>query len=118
VVEDDDNVRQYSVEALHDLGYRVLPASSAAMALNLLHGHPEIQLLFTDVGLPGVNGRELADAAREHCPGLKVLFTTGYARNAIVHQGRLDAGVELLTKPFTRAQLATRIRDVLDSPRS
>jgi CheY-like chemotaxis protein len=75
-----------------------------------------VQLLFTDVGLPGINGAQLVAAARELRPDIKVLFTTGYARNAIVHQGRLDPGVELITKPFTRSQLAARIRDVLDVP--
>jgi CheY-like chemotaxis protein len=90
-------------------------ATDAPSALRILDHHPEVQLLFTDVGLPGLNGRELVDKAREQRPYLKVLFTSGYARNAIVHQGRLDAGVELLTKPFTRTQLASRIRDVLDA---
>ena len=73
-----------------------------------------IDLLFTDVVLPGKSGRVLADMASELRPGLKILFTTGYSRNAIVHQGRLDAGVQLITKPFTFEQLAARIRDVLD----
>jgi CheY-like chemotaxis protein len=82
----------------------------------MLDLHPQIQLLFTDVGLPGANGRQLAESALLQRPDLKILFTSGYARNAIVHQGRLDHGVELLTKPFTRAQLATRVREVLDAP--
>jgi CheY-like chemotaxis protein len=116
VVEDDDDVRIYSTESLRELGFTVLEASNAQSALRVLEHHPEINLLFTDVGLPGVNGGELADQARRRRPNLKVLFTTGYARNAIVHQGRLDPGVELLTKPFSRAQLANRIRDVLDLP--
>jgi PAS domain S-box-containing protein len=116
VVEDDDDVRIYSTESLRELKFNVLEASNAASALRVLDEHPEIKLLFTDVGLPGANGRELVDAALRRRPDLKVLFTTGYARNAIVHQGRLDAGVELLTKPFTRAQLAVRIREVLDMP--
>ena len=73
----------------------------------------QIDLLFTDVVLPGRSGRVLADIAQELRPGLKVLFTTGYSRNAIVHQGRLDAGVELISKPFTFEQLAARVRDVL-----
>jgi CheY-like chemotaxis protein len=71
-------------------------------------------LLFTDVGLPGINGRELADEARRRRPGLKVLYTTGYARNAIVHHGRLDPGVQMIPKPFTYAALAAKIRDILD----
>jgi CheY-like chemotaxis protein len=84
--------------------------------LKLLEIRPEVQLIFTDVGLPGMNGAQLVAAARAMRPDIKVLFTTGYARNAIVHQGRLDRGIELITKPFTRLQLASRIRDVLDVP--
>jgi PAS domain S-box-containing protein len=115
VVEDDDDVRIYSTESLRELGFSVLEACDGPSALRILEHHPEVQLLFTDVGLPGINGRQLVEEARERRPALKVLFTSGYARNAIVHQGRLDQGVELLTKPFTRAQLATRVRDVLDA---
>jgi PAS domain S-box-containing protein len=116
VVEDDEDVRIYSTESLRELGFTVLEAHDGQSALRVLEHHPEVMLLFTDVGLPGINGRELVDHARKRRPGLRVLFTTGYARNAIVHQGRLDSGVELLTKPFTRTQLASRIRDVLDAP--
>jgi PAS domain S-box-containing protein len=114
VVEDDDDVRIYSTESLRELKFNVLEAASAEAALRVLAQNTHITLLFTDVGLPGMNGRELVEAARKLRPELKVLFTTGYARNAIVHQGRLDAGVELLTKPFTRAQLAARVREVID----
>ena len=116
VVEDDADVRSFSSESLRDLGFSVLEAADGPTALRMLEEHPEVKMLFTDVGLPGINGRELVDAARAQRPGLKVLFTSGYARNAIVHQGRLDPGVQLITKPFTRAQLAIRIRDVLDAP--
>ena len=91
-------------------------AHDGPSALKQLEQHPEVQLIFTDVGLPGMNGAQLVAAARALRPDIKVLFTTGYARNAIVHQGRLDPGVELITKPFTRVQLASRIRDVLDVP--
>ena len=78
--------------------------------------HPEIGVLFTDVGLPGgMNGRQLAEEARKRRPTLKVLFTTGYARNAIVHDGRLDPGVELLPKPFTQAALGAKLRDIIDA---
>ena len=118
VVEDDDDVRIYSTEALRDLGFTVLEAHDGASALRVLELHPEVMLLFTDVGLPSINGRQLADEARRRWPQLRVLFTSGYARNAIVHQGRLDPGVELLTKPFTRTELAGRIRDVLDAKRA
>ena len=116
VVEDDDDVRIYSTEGLRDLGFTVLQARDGPSALRVLELHPEVTLLFTDVGLPTINGRQLADEALRRRPGLRVLFTSGYARNAIVHQGRLDPGVELLTKPFTRAELGGRVRDVLDAP--
>jgi PAS domain S-box-containing protein len=116
VVEDDNDVRLFTTESLRELGFTVLEARDGPSALKQLEQHPEVQLLFTDVGLPGINGAQLVAAAREQRPDLKVLFTTGYARNAIVHQGRLDPGVQLITKPFTRAQLAARIRDVLDVP--
>jgi len=116
VVEDDNDVRLFTTESLRELGFTVLEARDGPSALKQLEKHPEVQLLFTDVGLPGINGAQLVAAAREQRPDLKVLFTTGYARNAIVHQGRLDPGVELITKPFSRAQLAARIRDVLDVP--
>jgi PAS domain S-box-containing protein len=114
VVEDDDAVRAYAVDMLRELGYRVLAVSDAAEALRQLESEPATDLLFSDVGLPGgMNGRELADEARRRHPGLKVLFTTAYARNAIVHQGRLDPGVELIVKPFTYDELATKLRRVL-----
>jgi PAS domain S-box-containing protein len=115
VVEDEDDVRVYSTETLRDLGYTVLDARDGPSALRVLEQHPEVTVLFTDVGLPGINGRQLVDEACRQHPGLKVLFTTGYARNAIVHQGRIEPGVELLVKPFTRAQLAGRIRAVIDA---
>jgi CheY-like chemotaxis protein len=114
VVEDEEDVRAYTIALLQDLGYDVLGASEARAALEILDDHPEVELLFTDVGLPGgINGRELADAARARRPALRVLFTTGYARNAIVHQGRLDAGVDLVTKPFTQDTLASRVSAML-----
>jgi PAS domain S-box-containing protein len=115
VVEDDEDVRANTTGILRELGYAVLEASAAAQALHLLEGHPEIKLLFTDIGLPGgMNGRQLADAARKLRPGLKVLFTTGYARNAIVHGGRLDPGIVLIPKPFTYAAVAAKLNDLLD----
>jgi PAS domain S-box-containing protein len=114
VVEDDDDVRHYSVEQLRDLGYDVLEAPDGSSALEMIERHPEILLLFTDVALPGgLNGRQLADAAQLKRPELKVLFTTGYARNAIVHHGALDPDVELIGKPFTYVNLAAKIRQVL-----
>ncbi|WP_368516299.1 ATP-binding protein [Rhizobium sp.] len=115
VLEDDDDVRTYSVEILRELGYRVVEAHDGPSALRLLERQGRVDLLFTDVVLPGgMTGAQVAEQARELKPGLKVLFTTGYARNAIIHQGRLDKGVKLITKPFSSADLAARIRDVLD----
>ena len=116
VVEDDEDVRNYSTESLGELGYRVLEAPNARVALRVLESHAEVAILFTDIGLPGgMNGRQLVEEARKHRPTLKVLFTTGYARNAIVHDGRLDPGVELLTKPFTQAALGEKLRDIIDA---
>jgi PAS domain S-box-containing protein len=115
-VEDDPDVRAHTTGALRELGYAVLEAAHGRMALEILEAHPEVDLLFTDVGLPGgMNGRQLAEAARRLRPNLKVLFTTGYARNAIIHDGRLDPGVQLLTKPFTFAGLSHKLRDMLDA---
>jgi signal transduction histidine kinase len=114
VVEDDEDVRGYSVEALRELGYRVVAAANGTTGLELLARYPAIRLLFTDVGLPGgMTGRQLADQARTRRPDLQVLFTTGYARNAIVHGGVLDPGTHLLPKPFTLAALAAKVSGML-----
>jgi CheY-like chemotaxis protein len=100
---------------LNELGYHVLAVAEGASALRMIDSHREIMLLFTDIGLPGgMNGRQLADEVQRRRSNLKVLFTSGYARNAIVHHGRLDPGVELLSKPFTYANLGTRVRRLLD----
>jgi signal transduction histidine kinase len=115
VVEDDEAVRQYSVETLRELGYRVVAAPNGPAGLELLSRYPAIRLLFTDVGLPGgMTGRQLADQARLQRPDLVVLFTTGYARNAIVHGGILDPGTHLLPKPYTLAALGAKIRGMLE----
>lgn len=114
VVEDEPAVRQFSVDALTALGYHVLEADSAAAALQILETEPGVSLLFTDVVMPVTNGRKLADEACRRWPHLKVLFTTGYSRNAVVHNGVLDPGVHLIVKPFTVQELATRVRDVLE----
>ena len=115
VVEDDDGVRSVSVETLTDLGYRVLEAADGTMALRVLEHAGHIDLLFTDVVLPGgMTGADVAAQARTLRPDIKVLFTTGYARNAIFHHGRIDKGVQLITKPFTLKQLAEKVRAVLD----
>jgi CheY-like chemotaxis protein len=113
LVEDDPNVREFSAFALQGLGYRVFEAVDAASALECLDRYPSVDLMFTDVGLPGVNGRLLAEEARRRAPNLKILFTTGYARNAIVHNGVLDHGVELLAKPFTVEALGRRLNEML-----
>jgi PAS domain S-box-containing protein len=115
VLEDDDDVRTFSVETLRDLGYRVIEAHDGPSALRLLERQSRVDLMFSDVVLPGgMTGAEVAKQARELRPELKVLFTTGYARNAIIHHGRLDKGVKLITKPFGSAELAMKVRDVLD----
>ena len=115
VVEDDPNVRAYVVEALSDIGYRVVEASDAEAALTVFASNTEIQLMLTDVVMPGMNGRVLAEMVKQSHPAVKTLFMTGYSRNAIVHQGRLDPGVSLIQKPFSQASLAARIRSLLDA---
>lgn len=119
VVEDEERVRHMSVDSLRELGYTIVQASDGEQALEMLTIQPRIDMLFTDVVMPGINGRILADRARESHPGLKILYTTGYTRNAIVHNGMLDPGVSFLAKPFTLDQLAVKVRQVLDadSPR-
>jgi CheY-like chemotaxis protein len=114
IVEDDPEVRDFSVTSLKELGYKVIEAADVDTALAILRSDQRVDILFTDVVLPGRTGRNLADEAATIRPGLKVLFTTGYSRNAIVHHGRLDPGVHLLPKPFTFDQLASQIRRVLD----
>ena len=113
VVDDEPGVRRFSVEALRELGYTVLDADGAAAALERLDAHPEIALLFTDVVMPEVNGRQLADAALRRRPDLKVLFATGNSRNTLVRDGVLEPGVQLIGKPFTIDALGRRVRAVL-----
>jgi signal transduction histidine kinase len=115
VVEDHDDLRSCSAEALKEMGYHVLEAADAKSALSIVESGMPIALLFTDVVLPGgMNGRQLADAALKKRPNLRVLFTTGYTRDAIVHNGQLDPGIQLLGKPFTYSDLAAKIRTVLE----
>lgn len=114
LVEDNDDVRAYSSSVLRELGYEVLEAADAVAGLARLREADRVDLLFTDVVLPGPSGRALADSALQCLPSLRILFTTGYSRNAIIHHGRLDPGVDLISKPFTFEQLACRVRDVLD----
>jgi PAS domain S-box-containing protein len=115
VVEDDADLRAYVSELLRDLNYRVVVASSAQAALTiLLQDEPKVDLVLTDVVMPGINGREMGRRAQQIRPGIKILYMTGYSRNAVVHQGRLDEGVELLEKPISQAKLALRVREMLD----
>jgi CheY-like chemotaxis protein len=115
VVEDDPDVRAFLLEMLRELKYRVIPADNAQAALRVLvDDSRRVDLLMTDVIMPGLNGRELGRRAQALRPGLSVLYMTGYSRNAVVHHGRLDDGVDLIQKPISEAQLATRIRQILD----
>jgi len=115
VVEDDPDVRTYVADTLGSLGYDVLQAESGEQALGLINEHKGIRLLLTDVVMPGMNGRRLAEVATQRKPEMKVLFMTGYSRNAIVHQGRLDPGVNLIQKPVTSEHLALAVRKLLDA---
>ena len=116
VVEDESEVRAVSVAVLRDMGYQVLEAPDGPSALDILQkGSEHIDMLFTDVVLPsGMNGAVLAAQALAIRPKLRVLFTTGYARNALTHAGRLDSGVELIAKPYTYQELGARVREVFD----
>lgn len=114
VVEDDSLMRRLAADALHELGYTVFEADSAADALATLDRVADVKLLFTDVVMPDINGKRLADEAVRRRPGLKVLFTTGYTANAVVHGGVLDQDVNFIVKPFTLDQIAAKVRAVLD----
>jgi PAS domain S-box-containing protein len=116
VVEDEPDVRMLVVDVLRELGYSVEVAPDGAAALPILLGAGRIDLLVTDVGLPGMNGRQLAEIARQHRPELRVLFMTGYARNAQVRGDFLDAGMDMLTKPFSIDELAQRVRGLIEAP--
>lgn len=118
VVEDDEAVREITVHILADLGYKVLKARDADSALAIIESGVAIDLLFTDVVMPGrLKSSELARKARERRPEIEVLFTSGYTENSIVHGGRLDPGVNLLSKPYARETLARKIRSLLDKAR-
>jgi signal transduction histidine kinase/CheY-like chemotaxis protein len=115
LVEDDDRMRAVNVDLLRELGYGVIHAARPQVALAALEANPRVTLLFTDVVMPEMNGRQLAEEARRQHPGLKVLYTTGYTRNAIVHNGVVDADARLLTKPFTLEQLSAAVRTAIDA---
>ena len=114
VVEDEEALRRTVVEALRDMGYTVAHASGGLEGLRAIEKIDDVMLLLTDVVMPEMNGRELAQRVKTLQPDVKVLFMTGYTRNAIVHDGKLDAGVQLLEKPFTISQLAVKVRKILD----
>src|ERR1043165_1712906 len=113
VIEDKDSVRELVTEVLHDLGYRALEARDGPSGLKILQSSERIDLLVSDIGLPGMDGRQVADAARERRPDLKVLFITGYAANAAMSHGFLEPGMEMVTKPFAVDALAARIREMI-----
>jgi two-component system NtrC family sensor kinase len=116
VVEDDPQVNKLAVEALQERGYQVTSAPDGAAALQLVESAPHIDLLLTDVVLPGgMNGRQLCEAVHKLRPSIRVLYMTGYTRNAIIHHGRLDPDIDLLTKPFTADGLARKVRRILDA---
>jgi CheY-like chemotaxis protein len=116
VVEDDALVRRYVVTQVESLGYTTLEAANAAEALTIIDTTAVVDLLFTDVIMPGaMNGRQLVDAALMRRPALKTLYTSGYTENAIVHHGRLDSGVLLLAKPYRKSELARMLRMALGS---
>jgi signal transduction histidine kinase len=115
VVEDEDRVRHLSVDTLRELGYIVVHAEAPQAALQLLAEQPRVDLLFTDIVMPEMDGRRLAVLATQARPGLRVLYTTGYTKNAIVHNGVLDHDVNFIAKPFTIVQLAAKVRQVLDA---
>ncbi len=114
IVEDEHRVRHFAVDALRELGYTAISAATPTIALELLDAQPEITMLFTDIVMPDMTGRQLAEAALAKRPDLKVLYTTGYTRNAVVHNGMIDVGVAFLAKPYSMADLARKVRDVLD----
>ena len=115
IITEDDvrDVRDYTAQTLHELGYSVVQAINSQTALDKLVREGPFDLLLTDVVMPGMNGRALAEAALKLVPNLKVLYMTGYSRNAIVHHGRLDPGVALIQKPFSQSALAVRIERML-----
>jgi CheY-like chemotaxis protein len=116
VVDDEPTIRMLVTEVLEELGYAAMEAADGAAALQLIKAPGRIDLLITDVGLPGgMNGRQVADAAREARPGLRVLFITGYAENAVVGNGLLEPGMHVLTKPFAMEVLAARIKTIIES---
>ena len=115
IVDDEPTVRMLVIDVLEDLGFTVLEAGDGAAGLRILQSDTPVDLLVSDVGLPGgMNGRQLADAARQLRPELKILFITGYAENAVVGNGHLEPGMAVLAKPFAMSSLANKVRDILE----
>jgi CheY-like chemotaxis protein len=115
VIDDEPTIRMLISEVLEEHGYAVVEASDGPSAMRILRSDVRIDLLITDVGLPnGMNGRQIADAARQGRPGLKVLFITGYAENAVVGNGHLDRGMQVIAKPFEIDALARKIREIVE----
>ena len=117
VVDDEPLVRMVAVEILEELGYRVLEADDGLSAMTILNSDERIDLLVTDVGLPGMNGRQVADAARQKRPELEILFITGYAENAVLNHGHLDHGMHVMTKPFASDAFARRVGELIEENR-
>jgi DNA-binding NtrC family response regulator len=117
VVEDDAQVMKVTVGMLNELGYRTIVADGAATALKLLDEHPDVALMFTDIVMPGMSGRQLADVALARRPDLRVLYTTGYTRTSVVTGGVIDQSDDLIMKPFSLEGLARTIDAVLQQPR-
>ena len=115
IVDDEPTIRMLVSDTLAELGYQAIEAADAATGLKLLESDIAIDLLVTDVGLPGgMNGKQMADVARRRRPDLKVLFITGYTENAAISNGRLERGMHVLSKPFPMEKLATRIRAIIE----
>ena len=114
MVEDDPTVRLLIVTVLAELGYRHLEAIDGRSAIPILQSGARIDLIVSDVGLPGMNGRQLAEIARSLRPGLKVLFVTGYAENAAIRRGFLEPGMEMIVKPFALETLGSKIREMIE----
>jgi CheY-like chemotaxis protein len=118
VVEDEERLRQLTADTLRELGYTVLQSGHAIEALELVDQHPEIALLFTDIVMPDVNGRQLADEVVARRPGIRVLYTSGFTRSAVVHNGILDTGINFIPKPFTIEDLSVKVRQILADVRT
>ncbi|MCD6073236.1 MAG: histidine kinase [Rhodospirillales bacterium] len=118
VVEDEERLRQLTCDTLRELGYTVLEAGHAIEALELVDRHPEIALLFTDIVMPDVNGRQLADEVMARRPGIRVLYTSGFTRGAVIHNGILDTGINFISKPFTIEDLSVKVRQILSDVRT